>query len=288
MGRTHRGRNTRATQFPVALLKSKLKPFRLHWYPTVGSTNSKAIALRRDKKLFAPACVLTACQTAGRGRGVNVWHAPRGVLTVTFAIPASDQIHPHHIPLVAGLAVRDACAELGAPDVGLKWPNDLWHNDRKLAGLLCERVDGVDLIGVGLNVTLSPDQFPPHLLAKITSLEQIIAIREGEAPAEPGPRRVIQAKARQEPRPPISLSATLLAIAQQLDRMLVRHDRSVQSMLQRYVQHLVLTGRRIRVSDPLDGTNVEGTCEGIDRAGRLLVTSRGQTRAFSTGSVSLA
>jgi biotin-(acetyl-CoA carboxylase) ligase len=323
--------------FPIASLRQRLKPFKLHWYPTVGSTNSKAIELRQAKKLFAPAIVLTARQTAGRGRGTNRWHAPPGVLTVTFAIPASDQIDPHHVPLIAGLAVRDACAELGAPEVGLKWPNDLWHEDRKLAGLLCERIDGVDLIGVGLNVTLNADEFPPMLRAKITSLEiasGLTAQREGEAPAERADARFERRRSRirkgsagaspshvhdrghttndrssaksagshltspasgggtgraaSTRASALTPTAALLAIARHLDRLLVKHERSVPSLLQRYAEHLVLTGRRVRVTDPIDSTSVVGECAGIDRIGRLVLTIDGTKRAFATGGVSLA
>ncbi|MFT3787086.1 MAG: biotin--[acetyl-CoA-carboxylase] ligase [Tepidisphaeraceae bacterium] len=249
-------------RYDLAELRRSLKPFRLHWYPTVGSTNTKAAQLRRGGKLFAPACVLTGRQTSGRGRGTNLWHAPRGVMTVTFAIPTSESVLPHHVPLIAGLAVRNACAELGAPGVGLKWPNDLWHDDLKLAGLLCERIDHVDLVGVGLNVNVDPRKLPAGLRGKATTLAALTA-------------------------QPLGLTHVLLTVARHLSQLLLKHEQAPSTLLQTYSKHLVLTGRRIRI---VDGTDViEGQCEGIDRVGRLLVAvpSSGR-RAFTSGNVSLA
>jgi BirA family biotin operon repressor/biotin-[acetyl-CoA-carboxylase] ligase len=53
-----------------------------------------------------------------------------------------EHLGAHQIPLVAGLAVRDAVAQMtGCDEIQLKWPNDILLHGRKLAGLLCERVD---------------------------------------------------------------------------------------------------------------------------------------------------
>src|SRR5207248_8273542 len=127
--------------FELARLRRELKPFRLHFFPRLRSTSDHAAALRKRGKLFAPAVVLTANQTAGRGRGTNTWWSGPGSLTVTFVFPVEAHLAPHQIPLIAGLAVRDAVADLtGDTSISLKWPNDVVHDDRKLAGLLCERV----------------------------------------------------------------------------------------------------------------------------------------------------
>ena len=145
-----------SNSFNLAQLRPGLRPFRLHWYPRLGSTNTQAAKLRRQRKLFAPAIVLTGRQLAGRGRGNNSWWSLPGCLTATFALPVRDHLAPHQVPLLAGLAIRDVLAELsGINDIQLKWPNDLLYQDRKLGGLLCERLDHLDLIGLGLNVNLA-------------------------------------------------------------------------------------------------------------------------------------
>src|SRR5687767_10347096 len=101
--------------------------------------------------------VLTGHQLAGRGRGSNTRWSGGECITVTFVFPIDENVSPHQLPLIAGLAVRNAAAELTGEDgIQLKWPNDLLFRDRKLAGLLCERVHKADLIGLGLNVNLDP------------------------------------------------------------------------------------------------------------------------------------
>ena len=133
-------------------------------------------------KCTAPAVVLTGRQTAGRGRGDHAWWSGKGCLTVTFVMPVHDPALGHRVPLIAGLAVRNAAAEAAGTDaVRLKWPNDLVCTEgtsrsgrlRKLAGLLCERAHGVDLIGLGLNISLDPDSAPENLRGKVASLSQL-------------------------------------------------------------------------------------------------------------------
>src|SRR3954447_4674245 len=98
-----------ANTFQLARLREALRPFRLHWFPTLGSTNDHAVALRKRGELYAPAVVLTGRQTAGRGRGEDSWWSCPRALTVPFA-PPGGEIGPPRIPLMAGLAVRNAGA----------------------------------------------------------------------------------------------------------------------------------------------------------------------------------
>src|SRR3954453_14661495 len=140
------------THFQLDRLRRSIKPFRLHFFTRLRSTNDHAAVLRKHGKLFAPAIVLTSHQLAARGRGSNTWWSGDGSLPVTFVLPVQEHRLPHQVPLIAGLAVRNAiAAHSGIEDIQLKWPNDLLHSGKKLGGLLCERLDRVDLVGLGLN-----------------------------------------------------------------------------------------------------------------------------------------
>src|SRR5271168_3720609 len=96
-----------SASFNLARLREGLKPFRLHWFPQLRSTNDHAAVMRRDGELYAPAVVLAARQTAGRGRGSNTWFSTGGSLTVTFVLPIADRMAPHQLPIIAGLAARN-------------------------------------------------------------------------------------------------------------------------------------------------------------------------------------
>jgi BirA family transcriptional regulator, biotin operon repressor / biotin---[acetyl-CoA-carboxylase] ligase len=251
-------------RYPIAELRPLLRPFRLHWFPRLRSTNDHAAMLRRRGELFAPAIVLTGHQLAGRGRGSNTWWSGPGCLTVTFAIAVNDAIAPHQVPLLAGLAVRNAAAELsGGAGIQLKWPNDLLFEDRKLAGLLCERLDRVDLIGLGLNVNISRSESPRGLRDSITSLSQIV-------------------------QRPLDQAAVLATVARHLRQHLSRNgERPFAQALAEYNRHHALVDRRIAVTGIPGEPRIIGVCRGLDSTGRLLVRESGGTQQIIAGHVEL-
>jgi BirA family transcriptional regulator, biotin operon repressor / biotin---[acetyl-CoA-carboxylase] ligase len=218
--------------------------------------------MRRAGRLFAPAVVLAGRQTAGRGRGTNTWWSTGGSLTVTFALPIEQAIAPHHLPLIAGLAVRNACADLtGDNGVQLKWPNDLLYGGRKLGGLLCERIDKADLIGLGLNVNLADTDVPPHLRQRITSLMTIARRR-------------------------MDLTDVLIGVARHLRQMLVRGaERPFAEVLREYDSHHALIGRRVNVIVDSGQAPVSGRVEGLDEMGRLLLRTRNKLHPVISGQV---
>jgi len=136
--------------------------------PTCASTSSWALA--RIDALMHGACVWTERQSAGRGRNGAAWYAPPGVLTASFVLDLPATVAIAQLSLCAGLAVAHAVEDLApAAQVRLKWPNDCYLDDRKLAGVLCERpatVSGrrdVVVIGIGLNLDPHWDQTPGAL-----------------------------------------------------------------------------------------------------------------------------
>jgi BirA family biotin operon repressor/biotin-[acetyl-CoA-carboxylase] ligase len=253
--------------FDLARLRAGVRPFRLHFFTTLRSTNDHAAALRRRGDLYAPALVLAARQTAGRGRGTNTWFSAAGSVTATFVLPADDAaLAPHHLPLAAGLAARNAAAELAAnDDVRLKWPNDLVIADaagsglplrgkhpplRKLAGLLCERLDHVDLIGIGLNVNAPATTVPHDIRDRVTFLQQLRRTHANE---------------------PLDLTGVVITLARHLHATLVRgRDAPFPALLREYDRHHALVGRTVTVRSASEPP-VSGVCQGLDDTGRLLL-----------------
>ena len=123
----------------------------------VGSTNAEAAA-RVRAGAAARLVLLTDHQTAGRGRLDRTWQTPAGVaLTVSLVLdPEQPDEQWPWLPLLVGLAVVDAVRAGTGVVAGLKWPNDVLVGERKLAGILTERVTGVQgalaVAGVGVNV----------------------------------------------------------------------------------------------------------------------------------------
>ena len=263
--------------FDLKRLRAELKPFRLHFFPTLRSTNDHAAALRKRGDLFAPAVVLTSRQTAGRGRGTNTWFSSAGSLTVTFVLPVNATLAPHHLPLAAGLAVRNAAAEIVQNDqIQLKWPNDLVFKSeisnlrfQKLAGLLCERIDNIDLIGIGLNVNRPPRALPRNLRDYIVFLQEI-----GNRQSAIGNR--------------LDLTTTLITLARHIHTTLLRNaDMPFPTLLREYDDHHALIGRRVTVRSPTHPP-ITGTCRGLDHTGRLLIKDRRATHRIIAGHVELS
>lgn len=148
--------------------------YRLHAFDRVGSTNDVA---RRLAEAGGPegAVVSARVQTAGRGRHGRTWVSPPGNLYATVLLrPERAVAETSALSLVAGLALADALALLGAAPgrLKLKWPNDVLIDGAKVAGLLLESgADGTAtdwvVVGSGVNLVSAPQgtSYPATSLA---------------------------------------------------------------------------------------------------------------------------
>ncbi len=233
------------------------------------STNSRA---RDLVEAGAPhGTVVTAAeQTAGRGRQGRVWTAPAGKgLLYSAVLRPLDERHLL-LPLSVPLAVC-AAAEALRPGIecAVKWPNDVWLDERKLAGILIEAKpqDGWAVIGVGLNLSIAPDEFPPDLRDTAVSIFGSSEGRRGE------PRRSL----------PAGLPPTPLTAATVLSRLLdhwVEADRA--TILAAWRARDALRGREIS----WDGGS--GIAEGIEDSGDLVVVAGDGRLVLGAGEVHLS
>jgi len=131
---------------------------RLQVLATIDSTNSYLIS----EPAPAPgywSVVIAHEQTDGRGRGGNAWHSPPGgglwlSAAHTFETPPAN-LAP--LTLVLGVVVASELEALGVEDVGVKWPNDIVADGRKLGGILVETASpgATAVMGLGLNLRLA-------------------------------------------------------------------------------------------------------------------------------------
>lgn len=136
----------------------------VHVLPVAGSTNAEAAA-HPPVLSGCPLAWFAEHQTAGRGRRGREWVSVFGrniylSLAWRFDLPMAGLAG---LSLVAGLALAESLTELGLHGHGLKWPNDVLFEGRKLAGILVEafgEADGpaVAVIGIGLNLNLPAEQ----------------------------------------------------------------------------------------------------------------------------------
>lgn len=147
----------------AATIQNTLAPATQDWLAalevvtTIPSTNAELA--RRAETQSVDGAVLTAeVQTAGRGRRGREWLSPFGRnLAVSLGVAVDrPPAQVGALGLAVGLGVHDALADIGAPDVQLKWPNDVLLDGRKVAGILVELVRLAPVvevvIGIGINV----------------------------------------------------------------------------------------------------------------------------------------
>ena len=192
-------------------------------------------------------------QTAGRGRLDRRWDAPPGanllVSMVVAPIPAVPAEVTHRIGLAAVAAVRRLVDPDVAATVGLKWPNDVLIGERKLAGILAQRVPGCDavVVGMGLNVDWAP--------------EGAAAVRAHASDGGITPAHV------------------LLAVLEELDAL----PADVAAL---YRDTLVTLGRTVRIELPGGAEALDARAVDVDDAGRLVVVGAdGVRRDLDVGDV---
>jgi BirA family transcriptional regulator, biotin operon repressor / biotin---[acetyl-CoA-carboxylase] ligase len=131
-------------------------------YRLTSSTNDRARELSEN----APSgTVVTATeQSAGRGRSGRRWTGPPGAALLASAILRPLDASHLLLPLAVPLAVCEAIEALAPVRCGVKWPNDVWIDERKVAGVLIEaRPPEWAVIGVGVNVAIPHEAFPSDL-----------------------------------------------------------------------------------------------------------------------------
>ncbi|MEB6606857.1 bifunctional biotin--[acetyl-CoA-carboxylase] ligase/biotin operon repressor BirA [Aeromonas sanarellii] len=131
----------------------------VHCFPVIDSTNQ--YLLERVNQLSSGESCLAECQTAGRGRRGKPWVSPFGCQLILSMYWRLEQgmAAAMGLSLAVGVAVVEALESLGYPGVELKWPNDLYYQGRKLAGILVEMSGSAGascnlVIGVGLNLAM--------------------------------------------------------------------------------------------------------------------------------------
>ncbi|MCY7277280.1 MAG: biotin--[acetyl-CoA-carboxylase] ligase [Phormidesmis sp. CAN_BIN44] len=151
------------------------------------STNTWAI--EHLAQLDHGTVIFTRHQTQGRGQNGRVWYSPPGVLTLSVVLDRIPTAQLSGFSLIAGLAVIYAIEDLipGLQNqLRLKWTNDIWLDDRKLAGILCEGVtsnvcSGTTLvIGIGLNYQADFSNLDIQSVKNPISLHEVIPVVPGE------------------------------------------------------------------------------------------------------------
>jgi BirA family biotin operon repressor/biotin-[acetyl-CoA-carboxylase] ligase len=198
--------------------------------------------------------VVADCQTGGQGRHGRIWHSPPGMnlyCSLLLRLPESRDEMPKRlgwVPLLSGLAAARAVSASTPLEPGIKWPNDLLVNGRKLGGILCESAglgtaSPVLVVGIGINVNQPRSSFAPEIQDRATSLFSEL---DSETERE-------------------QLFACLLYELENILELLIRSN---SAPFDDYRSRCLTLGQRVRISLAV-GTSVEGLAHSIGPDGSL-------------------
>ncbi len=235
----------------------------------VDSTNTRLLGLPAPPAGRADVC-MSELQHSGRGRRGRRWIASFGdgiALSLAWTFGDAARASPA-LSLATGVAISRALAKAGARGIGLKWPNDIWFDDRKLGGVLIElRADAGGpahvVVGVGLNASLSMG------LRRMVEASGVRVSAVAEASSEKISRNRMAGLLLEE----------LLSMLGQFETEGFAPFRDAWAALD------VLRGRAAQVLVG-DGA-MSGTARGVDADGALLLESGGRVHRFVSGEVSL-
>lgn len=234
-------------------------------FPVIDSTNNAAANAIRDGRGWGYCC-LAEQQTSGRGRRGREWQSPfgRNVYLSQVWEFQSGASALEGLSLSVGLAIVRAVSKFGVNGLGLKWPNDVLYENKKLAGILLEmQGDPAGIcqvvVGVGLNVDMSGAD-TAAISQAWTDLSQIVgAVDRNKLVAE-------------------LMSSLHLVYKEFLAGGFAAHR-------DEWCRHDAFAGRDVKVQ--LGDTFIEGVVSGLDRSGGLVLMTGDGERVFNGGEVSL-
>lgn len=254
---------THAESLWVAL-STQLPGLSIEVLPTVDSTNTRLMQQARDG-LIEPTVLVAETQTAGRGRMGKAWHTTtHRALTFSLGLPLAP-VDWSGLSLVMGLSLARSLH----PELRLKWPNDLWWQQRKLGGVLVEtaniaqRPERYVVIGVGLNLeTPSAQAWPCDAAASMAAQAPagLVELLDGDAEA-------------------LSRGAVLALVLPSLIHDVLLFEREgFAAFAAEFAQRDALSGCAVALSD-----GQQGTAQGVNHQGGLQVqTAQGMIGVTSS------
>lgn len=236
-------------------------------HPIIDSTNSELMRRIQAKTTLESGTVIVAeMQQAGRGRRGRVWQSPFGAnLYYSYFWRLDDGLQAAMgVSIAVGLAVYDAIKALYQVDVELKWPNDIYINKQKLAGVLVE-LDGQPqgpcqlVIGIGINLQM-PESFSKNIDQAWTDLSQHTQQLDKN-----------------------SLVASLTYYLEQ--RLSLYRQTGLQAMYEQWNSLNAFAGEYVELNT--GHRSWRGICEGIDPQGGIRIRQDGEVKSYYGGEVSL-
>lgn len=251
----------------LSRMKTKVMGRNVVYLQQTGSTNQDAKRLAEEGACEGT-IVVSDCQNAGRGRRGRNWVSPAGE-NIYFTLLLKPEFSPEKasmLTLVAALSVAQAVSFETGCTPGIKWPNDLVLEQKKICGILTEMTleeKDIQSVVVGIGINVGQKRFPEEIENTATSLELVCG------------KKVMRA----------SLIAKIMECFEKNYRIFLR-DLSIVSLKKPYEEFLINLGKEVCVLDPKG--EYRGIATGITDTGELLVKLKdGTEKKVYAGEVSV-
>jgi len=260
------------SQYVKAALITVPNPWQMvEVHASIDSTNLEALRAPLSWRV-----VVADFQSAGRGRLARQWQAPAGTsiaVSVVVPMPTRRAADVGWLPLLSGMAMRSALADVAGVAGRLKWPNDVMVQEGgagvgdqpapwlKISGVLCEAVpDGERVVvGAGANVAQERSELPVETATSLALCGAADVSRE-------------------------DLIVRYLGELADLHRIWLAGGSGLEALRAAYRSWCLTIGLEVDVHQP-DGKVIRGTATGVDDMGRLVVVAGGSSKAHAAGDV---
>ncbi|ABZ78690.1 biotin--acetyl-CoA-carboxylase ligase [Shewanella halifaxensis HAW-EB4] len=253
---------------PISLVdETKLKSQmsnRCFYFDEIPSTN--AFILKHAEELISGDICVAEYQSAGRGRRGRVWVSPYGChlyFSMYWQFP-QGMAQAMGLSLVVACSIVSVLEKLGVKDVGVKWPNDIYLDNKKLAGVLIEMSGQADsecnlVIGIGLNMVMG----------------------EQHAAQIDQPWSDLSGQARMPDK-----TALLILLQKQLHQDLSLFQNSGLTPFQeRWRAADLFQGKPVKLLMGQD--EIHGVCRGVDEQGAIVLETDSGSQSYIGGEISL-
>ena len=231
-------------------------------YGQTDSTNKRAREYANTPGAYMPSVFIADGQSAGRGRLGRSFDSPEGAgIYISFLFTLTGAVDAGKITAGAAIKVCRAIERFVDIELGIKWVNDVYYGEKKLAGILCEAQfgpgdDTPEYVVVGIGINLKSRPFPPELAEIATTLED---------------------------------ASGMLVSRKDLIKELINEifeEGDFSSMVEEYKKRSILIGRRVLVMEH-SGASCYANVVGISDGAGLIVESAGEVRELFSGEISI-
>ena len=239
----------------------------LECYDVIGSTNTTAMQMAEEGALHGT-LVVADRQDSGKGRRGRGWVMPAGIAIAMSIVLKTKELQPGNAPmltLVSALAVVRAIEEQTGIRGGIKWPNDIVIDGKKVCGILTEmstQIDYINHIVVGIGINVHNKACPEELSNRATSLFLVSGKHYNRA-------------------------ALVEAVCENFEHYyeIFMRTQDLSGLQAEYDSYMVNKDRQVRILDPLG--EYEGKALGITAHGELLVETEEGVKTVDSGEVSV-